>query len=158
MDEAPPKGLVVRASGNLFDSQAQTLVNAVNCVGIMGKGIAWQFKHRYPRMFLDYAARCKRGEVHLGEPYAFPVGGGKLVLNFPTKGHWREASRLQDIVTGLEFLEGNYQQMGITSLAVPPLGCGNGGLAWREVGPVLRESLSRLSIPVELYEPLEGET
>ena len=139
--------------GDLFNSQAQTLVNTVNCVGIMGKGIALQFKERFPDMFADYQARCSRGEVQLGKPYLFKRLLTPWVLNFPTKDHWRSVSRLADIVRGLEYLEQNFREWEITSLAVPPLGCGQGGLEWRVVGPTMYRYLSKLEIPLELYAP-----
>lgn len=140
--------------GDIFQSDAQTLVNTVNCVGIMGKGIALEFKKRFPDMFDDYLARCKRGEVRLGQPYLYRRLLIPWVLNFPTKDHWRSVSRLDDIVRGLEFLERHYKDWGIESLAVPPLGCGHGQLEWRVVGPTLYRHLSRLEIPVSLYAPL----
>jgi uncharacterized protein YwgA/O-acetyl-ADP-ribose deacetylase (regulator of RNase III) len=149
-------GLVKLTSGDLLASKAQTLVNTVNCVGIMGKGIALAFKPRYPEMFKDYVRRCDRGEVQLGRPYVYRADD-HLILNFPTKQHWRAVSRLEDIIAGLEYLEAHYREWGITSLAVPPLGCGNGQLEWQVVGPTLHRHLSRLDIPVELYAP-HGET
>jgi O-acetyl-ADP-ribose deacetylase (regulator of RNase III) len=106
-------------------ARTQTLVNTVNCVGVMGKGIAATFKKRYPAMFDDYVRRCEHGEVRLGEPYLW-TGTEPWVLNFPTKDHWRSVSRLEDIERGLEYLVEHYQQWGIQSLAVPPLGCGRG--------------------------------
>jgi O-acetyl-ADP-ribose deacetylase (regulator of RNase III)/uncharacterized protein YwgA len=139
-------------SGDLLASKAQTLVNTVNCVGIMGKGIALAFKRRYPDMFEDYVRRCDRGEVRLGEPYVYQADD-HLIVNFPTKQHWRAVSRLEDIVAGLYYLEAHYREWGITSIAVPPLGCGNGQLEWEVVGPTLHRHLSRLGIPVELYAP-----
>ncbi len=139
--------------GNMFESHAQTLVNTVNCVGVMGKGIALEFKKCYPDMYDDYAARCAQKQVHLGEPYLYRRLFPPHILNFPTKDHWRSVSRLQDIVAGLEYLERHYEEWGIASLAVPPLGCGQGQLEWRVVGPTLYRYLSRLNIPVELYAP-----
>lgn len=139
--------------GNLFDSDAQTLVNTVNCVGVMGKGVALEFKKRFPDMYDDYVERCSRGQVRLGEPYLYARLFPPSVLNFPTKDHWRSVSKLSDIVAGLIFLEQHYQEWGITSLAVPPLGCGQGQLEWRVVGPTLWRHLARLGIPVELYAP-----
>ncbi len=141
--------------GNMFESHAQTLVNTVNCVGVMGKGIALEFKKRYPDMYDDYAARCAQKQVRLGEPYLYRSLFPPNILNFPTKDHWRSVSRLQDIVAGLEYLERHYQEWGITSLAVPPLGCGQGQLEWRVVGPTLYRYLSRFNIPVDLYAPTE---
>jgi uncharacterized protein YwgA/O-acetyl-ADP-ribose deacetylase (regulator of RNase III) len=139
--------------GNLFQSEAQTLVNTVNCVGIMGKGIALEFKKRYPEMFKDYERRCAAHEVKLGRPYLYKDLVGKWILNFPTKDHWRSVARLQDIIEGLDYLKDHYQKWGIRSLAVPPLGCGQGQLEWRVVGPTLYRYLSQLDIPVELYAP-----
>ena len=142
--------------GDIFQSRAQTLVNTVNCVGIMGKGLALEFKKRFPGMYQDYVKRCKRGQVRLGEPYLFRSLEQPFVVNFPTKGHWRSASRLDDIVRGLDYLESHHKQWGITSIAVPSLGCQQGKLEWRIVLPVLHEHLRRLGIPVELYIPAEA--
>lgn len=139
--------------GNLLDSNAQTLVNTVNCVGIMGKGIALQFKKQFPQMFVEYAARCDRGEVRLGRPYLYRQLVGPQIINFPTKGHWRSMARLGDIVEGLDYLEARYKEWGITSIAVPPLGCGNGQLEWKVVGRTLYRHLAQIDIPVELYAP-----
>jgi O-acetyl-ADP-ribose deacetylase (regulator of RNase III)/uncharacterized protein YwgA len=138
--------------GDLLKSRMQTLVNTVNTVGIMGKGIALAFKKKYPEMYKDYVRRCDAKMVRLGEPYPY-TAADHIIVNFPTKEHWRSVSRLQDIVTGLEHLENNYKRWDIQSIAVPPLGCGNGQLEWRVVGPVLLRHLRRLDIPVELYAP-----
>lgn len=139
--------------GDIFESQAQTLVNTVNCVGVMGKGIALEFKKRFPEMFADYQARCARNEVRVGYPYLYKSLVPPWVLNFPTKRHWRSLSRVKDITKGLDYLVQHYREWGITSLAVPPLGCGQGGLEWRVMGPILYGALSRMDIPVELYVP-----
>jgi O-acetyl-ADP-ribose deacetylase (regulator of RNase III) len=139
--------------GDLFESRAQTLVNTVNTVGVMGKGVALEFKQRYPEMYQDYVRRCARHEVKLGRPYLFQQLVGPWILNFPTKDHWRSLSRLSDIVDGLDYLRDHYKEWGITSLAVPPLGSGNGGLEWRVVGRSLYRILSTFDIPVEIYAP-----
>lgn len=139
--------------GDIFESKAQTLVNTVNCVGIMGKGLALEFKKHFPVMYEDYVVRCKAKGVRLGEPYLYSELPSPWILNFPTKGHWRSASRLSDIVSGLEYLEEHYHKWKITSLAVPALGCQNGLLEWHSVGPLLYQHLSQLDIPVELYAP-----
>lgn len=139
--------------GNLLESKAQTLVNTVNCVGVMGKGIALEFKKKFPDMFTDYVKRCERNEVKLGEPYLFKTIFYPWILNFPTKDHWKAVSRIEDIIKGLKYLIDHYKEWGITSIAVPPLGCGNGQLEWRIVGPTLYRYLSKLDIPVELYAP-----
>ena len=138
--------------GDLLKSNMHALVNTVNTVGIMGKGVALAFKKRYPAMNLDYVKRCDRHEVRLGVPYVYQADD-HMIINFPTKGHWRSVSRLSDIVAGLDYLERHYKDWNIRSLAVPPLGCGNGQLEWRVVGPVLLRHLRRLDIPVELYAP-----
>lgn len=140
-------------TGDLFASHAQALVNPVNCAGVMGKGVALEFKMRFPAMFHDYAQRCKRRSVRLGEPYAYRDGSGVLIVNFPTKGHWRSPSRLDDIGRGLDYLVDHVGDWDIQSLALPALGCGNGGLAWADVGPLIDRKLSSLSIDVELYAP-----
>lgn len=139
--------------GDLFESQAQTLVNTVNCVGVMGKGIGLGFKKRFPEMYQDYVVRCAARQVRLGIPYLYRKLVPPWILNFPTKDHWRSVARLPDIVRGLNYLETHYKEWGITSLAVPPLGCGEGQLEWRVVGPTLYRHLDRLEIPVELYAP-----
>lgn len=139
--------------GDLFASKAQTLVNTVNCVGVMGKGIALEFKKRFPEMYIDYEKRCRLGLVKLGEPYLFPSLIPPWILNFPTKDHWRSVSRLSDIIKGLDYLLEHYQEWGITSLAVPPLGCGQGRLEWKVVGPTLYRYFQKMEIPVELYAP-----
>jgi O-acetyl-ADP-ribose deacetylase (regulator of RNase III) len=139
--------------GDIFKSTAQTLVNTVNCVGVMGKGIALGFRKRFPAMHDDYVRRCDRGEVKLGRPYLYRQDDEPWILNFPTKDHWRSVSKLADIEVGLEYLEAHYREWGLESIAVPPLGSGLGGLEWQVVGPTLYQHLSRLEIPVELYVP-----
>jgi len=141
-------------TGDIFKSKAQTLVNTVNTVGVMGKGIALGFKERFPDMFEDYRKRCEAGEVKLGKPYLYRRLQPPWILNFPTKEHWRSVSRLEDIVKGLKHLAEHCREWGIISLAVPPLGCGQGQLEWRVVGRTLYRFLKQLDIPVELYAPL----
>jgi O-acetyl-ADP-ribose deacetylase (regulator of RNase III)/uncharacterized protein YwgA len=139
--------------GDLFASKAQTLVNTVNCVGVMGKGIALEFKRRFPEMFDDYMQRCRRNQVRLGEPYVFDDPSGHKILNFPTKDHWRSPSRVVDIESSLDAFVENYWAWGVTSIAFPPLGCGNGGLEWADVGPLIYRKLHELPIDVEVYAP-----
>jgi O-acetyl-ADP-ribose deacetylase (regulator of RNase III)/uncharacterized protein YwgA len=139
--------------GDIFASEAQTQVNTVNCVGVMGKGIALEFKKRFPDMYDDYVRRCDEGRVKLGEPYLYRRLAPPWILNFPTKDHWRSMSRLQDIVAGLRYLQAHCREWGITSLAVPPLGCGHGQLEWRVVGPTLYRHLKQLEVPVDLFAP-----
>ena len=157
-------GGVVMRRGDILRSSAQTLVNPVNTVGVMGKGLALQFKRAYPAMFADYARRCGAGELRPGRPQLWrpgaPVASAPLpgmatrwILNFPTKRHWRERSRRSDIEAGLTWLDRHCEALRIESLAVPALGCGEGGLEWLDVLPLLERRLGRLGIPVELYEP-----
>ena len=145
--------LVQVREGDLFESSAQTLVNTVNCVGVMGKGIELEFRRRFPDMYRDYVRRCERHEVRLGRPYLYRDLATTWIVNFPTKDHWRSLSRLDDIVAGLRYLAEQVPKWGVQSMAVPPLGCGNGGLEWRVVGPTLYRHLAQLRIPVELYAP-----
>ena len=139
--------------GDMFQSRAQTWVNTVNTVGVMGKGIALEFRKRFPDMYKDYVERCRFHQVRLGQPYLFKRPTPPWILNFPTKEHWRSPSSLEAIVSGLDYLEEHYAEWRITSLAVPPLGAGQGRLEWRVVGPTLYRHLQRLRIPVELYAP-----
>lgn len=139
--------------GDMFASHAQALVNTVNCVGVMGKGVALEFKNRYPEMFKDYLQRCEAHTVKPGVPYLYSDLFGLKIVNFPTKDHWRSPSRLADVIRGLDTFVKQYQQWGITSVAFPPLGCGNGGLSWRQVGPLMFKSLYNLDIDIEIYAP-----
>lgn len=134
----------------------EVLVNTVNCVGIMGKGIAKEFKEKYPDMFHDYRERCASKLVRLGEPYLYEsndIFGSYQVLNFPTKNHWRSSSKVSDIVAGLDYFIENYKKWGIKSIAFPPLGCGNGGLKWDKMGRIIYQKLKSLEIDIELYAP-----
>lgn len=141
-------------TGDLLGSKMQTLVNTVNCVGVMGKGIALSFKQRFPEMFDDYKKRCSEKQVKLGVPYVYPAGE-RLIVNFPTKGHWKNASELSWVEAGLKYLAANASQWGIQSMAIPPLGCGNGGLNWEDVLPLVKKYLLPLKVPLEIYEPFE---
>ncbi len=139
--------------GNIFESHAKTLVNTVNCVGIMGKGIALDFKKRYPEMFKEYVELCAQKRVKPGVPYYYSDLLGSSIINFPTKDHWRSPSKLSYIKNGLRWFRSNYQRLGITSIAFPSLGCGNGGLSWDAVGPLMYEMLFDLPIHIEIYAP-----
>jgi O-acetyl-ADP-ribose deacetylase (regulator of RNase III)/uncharacterized protein YwgA len=139
--------------GDILKSKAQTLVNTVNCVGIMGKGIALEFKNQFPEMFRDYTQRCVRHEVCIGQPYIYKTLLDKQILNFPTKEHWKSVSKVDDIKKGLDYLSTYYKHWNITSIAIPPLGCGNGQLEWRVVGPLIYEYAKKMDIPVEIYAP-----
>jgi hypothetical protein len=118
----------------------------------MGRDIAREFKSRYPAMFVDYVRRCERGEVRPGFPYLWEDDFVQI-LNFPTKRHWREDSRLADIDDVLRFLAASYSSMGIATLAMPPLGCGNGKLVWEDVKELLETHLGSVSLEVFVYAP-----
>ena len=138
--------------GDIFQSPAQVLTNPVNCVGVTGKGLALEFKNRYPNLFEDYKASCNRNEVRIGFPYIWE-NNYVQILNFPTKRHWKETSEIQTIDVGLKYLAENYQKMGIQSLAMPPLGCGLGGLEWSEVYPLIEKYLEDIpDLEVFVYE------
>jgi len=140
-------------NGDIFLSRMQTLVNTVNCVGVMGNGIALGFRKHFPAMYQDYLNRCSHHELVLGKPYLYVSTIPPWILNFPTKGHWRDVSRIKDIESGLQYLLAHYKEWGIKSLALPPLGCGQGQLEWSIVGPTLYRYLYKMDIPVELYAP-----
>jgi O-acetyl-ADP-ribose deacetylase (regulator of RNase III) len=137
--------------GDIFDSKAQTLVNPVNTVGVMGKGLAAEFKRRYPQMFREYWALCQSGRFTVGQLWLYRASD-KWILNFPTKRHWRDKSRLEDIETGLQRFVATYEDNGITSIAFPMLGSGLGGLNWEtEVRPLMERYLQALPMPIEIY-------
>jgi O-acetyl-ADP-ribose deacetylase (regulator of RNase III) len=139
--------MITFATGNLLDAKAEALVNTVNTVGVMGKGIALMFKEAFPENFAAYAAACKRGEVAVGRMFVTrcdQLVGPHWVINFPTKQHWRQPSRIEWVVAGLEDLKRVIVENGIRSIALPPLGCGNGGLEWQDVRPVIEAALGDL--------------
>ena len=146
--------------GNLLDAEVEALVNTVNTVGIMGKGIALMFKEAFPENFRLYAAACKEGEVQVGRmfvterPLLTGSGGGpRWIINFPTKRHWRDRTRLEWVEAGLADLTRVLQEKAIRSVALPPLGCGNGGLEWSAVRPLIEQALAGLPVEVLVYEP-----
>lgn len=145
---------VTTIQGDIFDSQAQTLVNPVNCRGVMGGGLARVFATRYPTMLAEYRARCAAEELRPGTLHLF-TSSVPWVLNFPTKDHWRSPSRLAYIERGLEYFVAHYAAWGVASIAFPRLGCGLGGLSWGAVEPVMRRYLEPLPICVAIY--MEGE-
>lgn len=144
-------------TGDLLKSQAEAIVNAVNCVGVMGRGIALQFKNAYPENFKAYSAACKRNEVQPGKMFLFETGvlvAPRYIINFPTKRHWRGQSRMEDIEAGLTALVEVIRARSITSVAVPPLGAGLGGLDWAYVRPLIEKAMLPLSqVKVLIYEP-----
>lgn len=148
--------MITTTSGNLLADDADALVNTVNTVGVMGKGIALQFKQAYPQMFAEYARAARAGQVRRGQVHVWATGalsGPRYVINFPTKGHWRSPSHLEDIAEGLVDLVRVVRDLGIRSIAIPPLGAGNGGLDWRDVEPLIRGAFVDEPVEVHLYEP-----
>lgn len=148
--------------GNLLEAKAEALVNTVNCIGVMGKGIALQFKQVFPENFKQYKQACDRGEVQPGRMLTVATGAlfnPRYIINFPTKRHWRGKSRLEDIEVGLEALVAEVQCLGIQSIAIPPLGCGNGGLDWAVVKPLIVDAFADLpTVAVLIFEPVGAPT
>ncbi|WP_312694102.1 macro domain-containing protein [Caproiciproducens sp.] len=142
--------MITYLKGDLFNSPAQVLVNTVNTVGVMGKGVALEFKKRYPNMFRSYQRICEDKSFDIGKLFLWK-GTDKWVLLFPTKKHWKNPSRLEYIELGLQKFVDNWQRLGIESIAFPRLGCGNGGLNWDEVRPIMEKYLKLLPLQVFIY-------
>lgn len=149
--------MIAIVSGNIIEAKTEAIVNTVNTLGVMGKGIALQFKQAYPEMFKEYQLACKNGQVMIGKMHVWKSGsmfGPKYIINFPTKEDWRRPSKIEYIEKGLTDLVRNINDLNIGSIAIPPLGCGNGGLNWKEVKPLIIQTLKPLEhVHVELYEP-----
>jgi len=149
--------MIEYTSGDILKSEAEALVNTVNCVGVMGRGIAAQFKNAYPENFKAYAGACRREQVQPGRMFVFETGRlmpPRYIINFPTKRHWRGRSRMEDIDTGLLALVSEIRSRTIRSIAIPPLGSGLGGLEWDEVRPRIEAALQALyDVRVMVYEP-----
>lgn len=144
--------------GDLLSApDVDAIVNTVNCVGIMGKGIALQFKKKWPDNFKAYAAACKMQQVQLGKMFIYELGAlatPKFIINFPTKQHWRSPSRLSVIQAGLDDLIVQMNQLNIQSIAIPPLGCGHGGLAWSDVLPLIEQAFNNYpQFDIRVYPP-----
>jgi len=141
----------------VFNVDAQTIVNTVNCVGVMGAGLALEFQLRFPEMERDYVERCKEKKVEVGRPYLYKEYDSPWILNFPTKNHWKYPSKIEWIEQGLKYFAANYQKGGITSAAFPKLGCSRGGLEWNEVSPLIEKYLQELDIDIFICEDTERE-
>lgn len=134
-------------SGDILKDDVDAIVNTVNCVGIMGRGIALQFKNAWPENFKAYEAACKREEVQPGRMFVYEVGQlttPRYIINFPTKRHWRSHSRLDDVDAGLVALVAEVRRLELRSIAIPPLGCGLGGLDWAVVRPRIEQALAQV--------------
>lgn len=138
--------------GDLFKTRCQTLVNPVNGFGVMGAGLALEFKRRYPDLLVAYQEACRQKECRVGRLFLFKTQE-RWILNFPTKHHYSTPSQKTYIAAGLNDFVRRYRSWGITSAAFPALGCGLGGLTWKEIRPLMVEKLSPLDIPIKIYLP-----
>lgn len=147
----------IKTGDLLRNDDVDAIVNTVNCVGVMGKGIALQFRNKWPANYDHYKAACKAGQVRPGRMFIHDSGGlvkPNYIINFPTKDHWRGASRIEYISDGLFDLVKQVKELNIHSIAIPPLGCGNGGLNWDEVRPLIEKAFAELpDVEVRLFEP-----
>ena len=153
--------MIEHKTGDIFQEDVEALVNSVNCVGVMGRGIALQFKKAFPLNFKAYAEACRRDEIRPGRMFVFDteqmIGGPRYIINFPTKRHWRGKSRIEDIEAGLDSLVREIRERGIRSIAIPPLGTNLGGLRWGDVRPCIENALGEIDdLTVMLYEPGGG--
>jgi O-acetyl-ADP-ribose deacetylase (regulator of RNase III) len=142
--------------GDMFDLDVDVRVNTVNCKGVMGAGVALAFKNRYPDMFLEYRDACIAGEIRPGKMYVWRSAPRDWVINFPTKRHWREKSRYEDILSGLDALRDYLKEFPGVRVALPALGCGNGGLDWGRVAPMISDRLGNLDAQIFVFEPSDS--
>ena len=150
--------MITFTQGNLLEARAEALVNTVNTVGVMGKGIALMFKERFAENFRRYAAACKAKEVRTGKMFVTEVNelhGARWIVNFPTKQHWRGNSKIEWIAEGLQDLRRFLIENKVKSIAIPPLGAGNGGLDWADVRPQIEEALADLDTEIIVFEPTQ---
>lgn len=149
--------MIIYTRGDILRDESEALVNTVNCVGVMGRGIALQFRNAYPENYKAYVKACQREEVQPGRMFLFETGeltGPRTIINFPTKRHWRGKSRMEDIDAGLKALVEVLREKQIRSIAIPPLGSGLGGLDWAQVRPRIVAALGELDdVRVSIYEP-----
>ncbi|WP_449355337.1 type II toxin-antitoxin system antitoxin DNA ADP-ribosyl glycohydrolase DarG [Virgibacillus natechei] len=148
--------MITYKKGNLLEDSSDALVNTVNTVGVMGKGIALQFKQAFPDVFREYERECNKGKIHVGQMHVVSTNaliGPKYVINFATKKHWKENSKIAYIKDGLEALLKVTRKLEINSIAIPPLGCGYGGLKWADVKPLIQKTFENESIEVNVYLP-----
>lgn len=156
---------LIDKAGDMFSTNSDAIVNTVNCVGVMGKGVALEFKRKWPENYKFYKRACDKRELRPGKVLTFDRGGifesepPRYLINFPTKDHWRAKSKIEYIESGLDALVIEIKKLSIKSIALPPLGCGNGGLDWKIVKPLIINKLSVLdNVRIELYGPFGNET
>ena len=146
-------------TGNILTEDVEALVNPVNCVGVMGKGLALAFKNAFPKNFAAYEKACRKGKVKPGKMFVFPIRsdrGPQYIINFPTKKHWRNPSRIEWVEEGLKDLRTVILTNAIRSVAIPPIGCGLGGLEWKKVRPLIEDTFKgHRALDVVVFEPLE---
>ncbi len=145
--------------GTVFNTPVKTIVNTVNCMGVMGAGIALEFKMRYPEMYEDYVIKCEKKQLTVGRPIIYEYSNDRWIMNFPTKNHWKYPSKIEWIEQGLKYFAEYYKKRNIESIAFPKLGTSNGGLEWEIVKPLMEKYLINLDIPVYicLDENIEAE-
>lgn len=145
-------------TGDILSEDVEAIVNTVNCVGVMGRGLALQYKNKYPQNFKEYERACKKEMVKPGKMFVYQTGqltNPKYIINFPTKRHWKDKSKIEDIEAGLDDLLQVIQKLHIKSIAIPPLGSGLGGLEWKVVKKIIEEKLSNIDCAIRVFEPLE---
>lgn len=155
-------GRFINIEGNILDDDAHALVNTVNCKGVMGSGLALQFKEAYEDMFEAFKQACTDNKVQLGKMHVWKLEGQSslisetsIIINFPTKHHWKDKSQLKDIKLGLQDLRKVIAQENIDTIAIPQLGCGLGGLDWAKVEPLIMEELLDVEAEIRLYKPVQ---
>lgn len=150
--------MIVYKNGDIFSEDVEAIINTVNCVGVMGRGLALQFKNKYPQNFKEYEIACKREEVKPGRMFIYQTGqltNPKYIINFPTKRHWKGKSKIEDVESGLDDLIKILHKLGIKSISIPPLGSGLGGLDWQVVRKKIEVKLANLDCKIVVFEPLE---
>lgn len=139
-----------KSNQDIFKSKLDAIVNTVNCIGVMGAGLAKEFKKRYPEMYREYRKKCENKKLKIGKLHVFrPID--RLIINFPTKIHWKDNSKLEWIEAGLKYFITNYKKWNIKSVAFPQLGTSHGKLNWNDVKPIMEKYLKILDINVEIY-------
>lgn len=144
---------VTTKAGNLFSDTVECLVNPVNCVGVMGAGLAKQFASRWPAMLAEYQSACRNGECRIGSVHMWQTPDGRWIANLPTKNHWRDPSQLSYIDAGLTDLAGKCAQFSLEAVAMPALGCGLGGLPWPPVRDLIQQHFGNAAVTVHVFAP-----